>query len=56
MPRFDEDDELLERYERYVISTPGVPEDYDTWVLNEYGENRKRSRKPRRSKYSDYGD
>jgi hypothetical protein len=56
MPRFDEDEDLLDEYERYVVTNHGVPEDYDTWVLNNYGEGRKRARKPQRKKYSGYGE
>ncbi|CAB4156629.1 hypothetical protein UFOVP658_87 [uncultured Caudovirales phage] len=48
MSRFEEDDELLEEYSRYVKSFHGVPEDYDTWVHSEYGESKKRTRSPRR--------
>lgn len=56
MANFDEDDELLEEYARYVRSVSGVPEDYDTWVQSSYGELRKRSRKPKNgnSKHHDY--
>lgn len=56
MPHFDEDDELLEEYARYVRSSSGVPEDYDTWVQSSYGELRKRSRKIKNnsSKHYDY--
>lgn len=54
MPRFEEDDDLLFEYQRYVVSCSGVPEDYDTWVSTQYGETKKRSRKPKRDKHSGY--
>ena len=55
MPRFDEDDELLEEYSRYVRSSSGIPDDYDTWVQLEYGESKKRSRKMKQN-YKYYED
>ena len=56
MPRFDEDEELLEEYSRYVRSSSGIPDDYDTWVQAEYGESKKRARKApkQNSKHYDY--
>ena len=54
MPRFEEDDDLLFEYQRYVRSSNGVPEDYDTWVSSQYGETKKRSRKPKREKNFGY--
>jgi hypothetical protein len=57
MAQFDEDEELLEEYARYVRSVTGIPDDYDTWVQSGYGESRKRSRKPKNhggGKYYDY--
>jgi len=47
MPEFEEDLNLLEEYARYVKATSGVPDDFDTWVISEYGESRKRARKIR---------
>ena len=54
MAQFDEDEELLEKYSRYVCSVTGIPDDYDTWVQAEYGESRKRARKPKNSNYKNY--
>ena len=54
MARFEEDDDLLDEYQRYVISCKGTPDDYDTWVSLQYGENKKRYRKPKRDKYYEY--
>jgi hypothetical protein len=49
MPTFEEDDKLFEMYTRYVSSTHGIPDDFDTWVSNEYGDSKKRSRSIRRN-------
>jgi hypothetical protein len=52
MPRFEEDDDLLFEYQRYVISCGGIPDDYDTWVSSQYGESKKRARKIKRDKHA----
>jgi hypothetical protein len=57
MPAFEEDEDLFDKYQRYVRSTTGIPDDYDTWVQTEYGESKKRSRKQRSNqsgKFYDY--
>jgi hypothetical protein len=57
MPAFEEDEDLFIEYQRYVRSTSGIPDDYDTWVQSEYGESKKRSRKQQKngnSKFYDY--
>lgn len=49
MPAFEEDDELFEEYARYVSLFHGIPDDFDTWVHNNYGNSRKRSHSVRRN-------
>lgn len=49
MPTFEEDDQLFEKYTRYVSSTHGIPDDFDTWVFNEYNGSKKRSRSVRKN-------
>jgi|688.fasta_scaffold924398_2 hypothetical protein len=49
MPTFEEDDQLFEEYTRYVGLTHGIPDDFDTWVNNNYGTSRKRSRSIKRN-------
>lgn len=54
MPMFEEDDDLLREYARYVSSTHGIPEDFDTWVHSEYGDSRKRARSIRKNNTKGY--
>jgi hypothetical protein len=50
-----EEDELFEKYQRYVILNPGIPEDYDTWAQTQSaGQRRKKKQRPK--KFTDYGD
>lgn len=50
-----EEDDLFEAYQRYVVLNPGIPEDYDTWVLGQNsGQRRKKKQRPK--KFTDYGD
>lgn len=54
MPEFEEDMRLLEEYARYVKATSGVPDDFDTWVISEYGESKKRARRIRNTHGRDF--
>ena len=54
MPEFEEDIRLLEEYSRYVKATSGVPDDFDTWVISEYGESRKRAHRIRNNHGKDF--
>ena len=51
----DEEDELFEKYQRYVITNPGIPEDYDSWIQSQSPAQR-RKKKQRPKKFTDYGD
>lgn len=49
----DDEDEMFEEYERYVISNQGIPEDYETWLQNQpTSHRRKKKSKPR--KFTEY--
>lgn len=50
-----EEDELFEKYQRYAMSNPGIPEDYDTWVQGQSLVQR-RKKKQRPKKFTEYGD
>jgi|DEB19_MinimDraft_3_1074340.scaffolds.fasta_scaffold21109_5 hypothetical protein len=52
----DDDDEMFEEYQRYVIANPGIPEDYETWLQSQPLGNRRRPKKQRPKKFTDYGD
>jgi len=54
MPNFEEDEDLFEMYQKYVISNSGIPEDYDTWVQTAYGESRKRPHKQKNNNNNKY--
>lgn len=52
---FDEEDDMFEEYERYVISNPGIPDDYETWLQNQpINHKRKKKLKPRKFTEYDY--
>jgi hypothetical protein len=52
----EEDDVLMEQYQRYVLSNTGIPEDFDTWVQNQGVQYKKKPKKQRPRKFTDYGD
>lgn len=57
MPRFDDDEELYEEYQRYAQGVHGVPDDYDTWLESSYGgTKRRRSRKSKPGRFDRDGD
>jgi hypothetical protein len=57
MPRFDDDDDLYEEYQRYAQGAHGVPEDYDTWLESVYGgTKRRRSKKHKPGRFDRDGD
>lgn len=57
MPRFDDDEELYEEYQRYAQGAHGVPDDYDTWIESVYGgTKRRRSKKGKPGRFDRDGD
>jgi hypothetical protein len=52
----DEDDALMEQYQRYVLSNVGIPEDFDTWVQSNGEHHKRKPKKQRPRKFTDYGD
>ncbi len=52
----DDNEDMFEEYQRYVRVNPGIPEDYDTWLQAETAGQRRKSRKPKPKKFTDFGD
>jgi hypothetical protein len=52
----DDNEDMFEEYQRYVRVNPGIPEDYDTWLQTETAGQRRKSRKPKPKKFTDFGD
>jgi hypothetical protein len=56
MSEYDDDEEMFDEYQRYVRATTGIPEDYDTWVLMQTQGQRKKPKKQRPKKFTDFSD